>query len=92
MYWRTHDASPGEPVAWADLQALELYQQIQRQGWPMVSSLRTLRLSEQEAGALFLRLEWLTEHLPQMLAAWKGTSTEAGTPPPAQAARQNGWG
>mgnify|MGYP001579976739 FL=1 len=77
LYWRTHDASPGEPVAWGDVQALELYQQIQRHGWPLVEAFRTLRLSETEAEALFLRLAWLTEHLPAMIAAWRGEGRDA---------------
>jgi hypothetical protein len=72
VFWRTHDASPGEPVSYGDTLALELYWQAQRHGLEAVLQLRTLRLTEQEAEALFLRLDWLTEHLPQMIQAFYG--------------------
>lgn len=89
-YWKTHDASPGEPVAWADLQALEVYHQIQRHGWPMVQALRTFRLTEQEAEGLFLRLDWLHQNLSEMVAQWRGTATAA-QDAQASPASQNGW-
>mgnify|MGYP001558459861 FL=1 len=89
-FWRTHEASPGEPMAWADVQALEMYHQIQRHGWAMVEALRTFRLSEQEAEGLFLRLDWLTENLPTMIAQWRGEATTAQNAQ-ASSASQNGW-
>lgn len=58
------------------MQAVELYQQIERHGWPMVEALRTLSLSEREAEALFVRLDWLTEHLPALRAQWRGDGKE----------------
>lgn len=73
------------------MQALEVYQQIQCHGWPMVEALRTFRLTEQEAEALFMRIQWLTEHLPEMVAQWRGPTPDTRAPTHA-AAQQNGWG
>jgi len=56
----------------ADLEALELYEHIQRHGWDMVEALRTFVLTEREAEALFLRLDWLTTHLPEIVQQWRG--------------------
>ena len=61
---------------WGDLLALEVYQQIQRHGWDLVATLRPLNLTEREAEALLIRLDWLTEHLPPMLAAFYGHTQE----------------
>lgn len=72
-YWNTHEASPGEPMAFADTQALQLYQQIQRHGWEMVQSLRHWTMTLQEAEGLLVRLDWLTEHLPGILQTFYGT-------------------
>ena len=65
-YWRTHEASPGEPVAVADALALQLYEEIQGSGWELFQALRTFRLSEQEAEALYIRLTYLGQVLPAL--------------------------
>jgi len=68
------DASPGEPVDYADVHAVELYQQIQRHGWSMVAALVPLPESAAAREALFIRLDWLTQHYPAMLAQWQGSA------------------
>ena len=77
-YWLTHEASPGQPVAWLDELAFDVYEQIQRHGWPLVAALRQLDLTGWAADALFWRLDWLTQHLPAIMREWRGV--EPATP------------
>ena len=67
-------------MAYADVLAIELHQQIQRHGWTMVAALRTLRLTENEAEALFMRLDWLKQELPGMLQAFAGLAQQTAQP------------
>lgn len=55
------------------MQALEWHGAIKQYGWEQTVALRTLRLAEQEAEALSLRLRALDELIPAMRAAYFGT-------------------
>lgn len=55
----------------AETQALTWYQEIQRHGWAMWEAMRTVVMTEHEADALFLRLDWLTQHLPALVQAFR---------------------
>lgn len=79
VYWPTFQDSPGIPVAWADQHALDLYQQIDAYGWDLVSTLHTESLSAYEAEALFVRLAWLTDHLPGLRAQYFGGQGQQNT-------------
>ena len=66
-YWRTHENSPGVRPDPEESRAIDLYHETKRLGWPLVESLRTIRLTTAEAEALLVRFEWLDKELPGIL-------------------------
>jgi len=63
-FWRTHGYSPGTPVHADDLQAWEIYWQVQRVGWETVRTLRQLdQLDAYDADWLLVRLVTLQDYV-----------------------------
>jgi hypothetical protein len=66
LYWRSHGMSPGEPSAYLDHLAVEVYGQVQQLGWDAVSQLRTLALTRDQAEGLLARLQWITGYVERV--------------------------